>query len=64
MDVWFTRSGSSIWFVWAEPGEAPEMLPHRVNTVRDAYKFMREAGIEIGQVGIADRDMLGLMSEV
>ena len=61
MDIWFTRYGSSIWFAWAEPGEPPETMPQRVSCVGDAYKFLKKAGIRIGQVGIADREMLGLM---
>jgi hypothetical protein len=60
MDVWFARLGSSIWCAWAEPGEPPINLPIRVTCVADAYKYLREAGIEIGQVGITDSEMLGL----
>lgn len=59
-DIWFARKGDAVWFVWAEPGEPPHVAPIRADNVSKAFRWLEKAGIKIGQVGIADGDMLGL----
>lgn len=59
-DIWFARVDGYLWFAWAEPGEPPHTFPQRAKNVHAAFKWLKEAGIKIGQVGIADGDMLGL----
>lgn len=59
-DLWLARHEGSLWFAWAGPGTEPMMFPQPAKTVREAYSWLRKAGIRIGQVGIADAGMLGL----
>lgn len=59
-DLWICRHGSSVWFAWAYPDDAPMMFPQRAKSVKEAFKWLKWAGIKIGQVGIADKEMLGL----
>lgn len=59
-DLWFTRHEGQLWFIWCEPGEEPMNFPRRAANVREACKWLKKAGIRIGQVGIADSGMLGL----
>lgn len=60
MDIWFARTVGAVWFSWAEPGHPPAVYPQRAKSVKEAVKWLNEAGIDIGQVGIADAGMLGL----
>lgn len=59
-DVWFARHAGSIWYSWGEQGGPPMHFPRRAESVREAMKWIRGAGIKTGQVGIADAEMLGL----
>lgn len=59
-DLWICRAYNGYWFAWAKSGEAPHLSPRVAESVRDIYRVIRRAGLDIGQVGIADAEMLGL----
>ncbi len=60
MDVWLTKAHGHLWFVLADPGEPPTMHPRRAASVREVFEFMKRAKLKVGQVGIADSEMMGV----
>ena len=59
LDVWFCRHKGETWFSFATPGDAPMSAP-RKGSVEYVFAWMRKRGYTVAQVGIADKDMLGI----